>query len=70
MKVGVPLKADCYERMLREGKFHGILLLLITCLTLKSNTFTVHYYRKWNIPTKYTQGHSTPKKPIDAAMKI
>ncbi len=58
MKVGVPLKADCYERMLREGKFDGIFLLLIACLTLKSNTFTVHFYRKMNMAKKYTQRYS------------
>lgn len=49
MKEEVPLKADCYERIPREGKFDGILLLLIACLTLKSYTFTVHFYRKMNM---------------------
>ncbi|KZS02708.1 Uncharacterized protein APZ42_000142, partial [Daphnia magna] len=58
MKVGVPLTADCYERMLREGKFDGISLLLIACLTLKSNTFTVHFYRKMNMAKKYTHLYS------------
>ena len=33
-------------------------LVLIACLNLKSNTFTVNFYRKMNMAKKYTNWYS------------